>query len=429
MSLKQIEDFNERETNTLMDSINPDFITTLSVFSLYLLRKYNCIYSKQSLNYIINEKLYNELKKSSDKKIFFKEKILVEIKKMGFDAIIHADNTRDNNIPKGTYVFMHEKYPIYITMGYYYDFIDKDENAKGKLDLNLNIDDIDLLYYPNNTDQEYTNKTIDIIIDIINCITDNIYFIEKQNNITEINIITKSQDGYNLTQKEIERDIVFEELDLHYGKGFTDKYNKLIKNINSNSKGIILFHGLPGTGKTHCIKHLITQLNNKIPIYITSDIVENFINPDFIDFLLYEAEILDNIGENLFFVIEDAEKLIMKRDDTPYSSSGISNLLNTTDGILNGMLNIQAILTFNTDIKNVDSAILRNERLLGEFEFGFVEKERINKLAEYLKINNMPKDFYKNKNVIADIYALKKERNTIKFSANDNNSENEKFIL
>jgi tRNA uridine 5-carbamoylmethylation protein Kti12 len=190
---------------------------------------------------------------------------------------------------------------------------------------------------------------------------------------------------------------------------------------------MILFHGLPGTGKTYCIQHLLTRIENKIPIYLSSDMISNFTDPEFIDFLLYEANIFNKLDENLFFIIEDSEQLVMQRDDN-YINNGISNLLNTTDGILNGMLNIQALLTFNTDIKNVDTAILRNERLLGQFEFGPIKSDRIKKLAEYLKIENIPDDFYKGNNVIADVYALNKKRNTIKFIVDDD-LQNKNFIL
>ena len=38
-------------------------------------------------------------------------------------------------------------------------------------------------------------------------------------------------------------------LDIHYGKGF-DKFNsELLQRLNTDTKGMTLFHGLAGTGK------------------------------------------------------------------------------------------------------------------------------------------------------------------------------------
>lgn len=405
----------------LMTDVNPEYASSIVIFNFYILRKHNSMYNKCKLNFIIQEKKFNSIKNDENIIFHLDHKIFDEIQNTLEYEVLTFEDRSNNGITEGNYIFKHSEYPIYFYISYE---CKENENSKFR----LNINEAALYLYPNEFDGITNNKTIESVISIINCMTDNLIHEKVNEKISHINIITKSVDGFNLTEKEIEKDLVFEKLDLHYGKGFETKYNQLIKNINSNRKGIVLYHGLPGTGKTHCIKHLISKLENKIPIYVTSDMVDHFTDPEFIDFLLYEADILKRLDENLFFIIEDAEKLVMKRDNSPYVSTGISNLLNSTDGILNGMLNIQAILTFNTDIKNVDSAILRNERLLGEFEFGPIKNKRIDELAKYLKIKKIPDSFYKGNNVIADIYALKKERSIVKFKIEDE-TDNQKFIL
>lgn len=403
-----------------MENSRPEYIANSEFFYYYISSIHNSIFNSCTLNFLFYEKRFNTYKKEKNIILYNDVKIFEIFENLGYSILSYEDRTHAE-ISEGSIIYQHKDIPIYLLMKY--DYAD-DIDTPNK---NLVIRDFQIFFYPDYDDNDTNDKTIDNIINIINSILDTLKVKKQQKRSTFINIITKGSDGYNIIEKEIAKDLKFEEVDLHYGDGFNDKYEQLIENINNNKKGMILFHGLPGTGKTYCIQHLLTRIENKIPIYLSSDMVNSFTDPEFIDFLLYEANILNKLDENLFFIIEDSEQLVMQRDSN-YINNGISNLLNTTDGILNGMLNIQALLTFNTDIKNVDNAILRNERLLGQFEFGPVKPDRIKKLAQYLKIENVPDDFYKGNNVIADIYALNKKRSTIKFMI-DNDSENKNFIL
>lgn len=69
----------------------------------------------------------------------------------------------------------------------------------------------------------------------------------------------------------------------------------------------------------------------------------------------------------LTIVIEDAEDLLVSRDTN--HNSGISMLLNLTDGLLGQSLGIQVICTFNTHVSNIDRALLRKGRLIALYEF------------------------------------------------------------
>lgn len=66
-------------------------------------------------------------------------------------------------------------------------------------------------------------------------------------------------------------------------------------------------------------------------------------------------------NRNFVMVIEDAEELITSREEV--RNSNLSMLLNLTDGLLGKSLGIQIIATFNTDVKNIDKALLRKGRL------------------------------------------------------------------
>jgi ATP-dependent 26S proteasome regulatory subunit len=110
---------------------------------------------------------------------------------------------------------------------------------------------------------------------------------------------------------------------------------------------------------------------------------------------------------NSVLVIEDAEELITSREEV--RNSNLSMLLNLTDGLLGESLGIQIIATFNTDIRNIDKALLRKGRLSTIYEFKNLSIDRTNtllqKLGHNIEVNNpMP---------IAEIFNFDKDNHYI----------------
>jgi hypothetical protein len=85
---------------------------------------------------------------------------------------------------------------------------------------------------------------------------------------------------------------------------------------------------------------------------------------------------------NSIFVIEDAEDIIIDRNKQ--GSSSVSALLNLTDGLLSDCLNIQIICSFNTDLSQVDNALLRKGRLIAQYEFKELETQKAQRLSDKL---------------------------------------------
>jgi hypothetical protein len=173
--------------------------------------------------------------------------------------------------------------------------------------------------------------------------------------------------------------------DLHYGEGFEDFHKNLLDRLDKNTKGLVLLHGEPGTGKTQYIRILLKELAalNKSIIYAPPSISANLTEPAMIEFI--SSWIMDE-ERDCILLIEDAEPLLESRDNTG-RSTGISNLLNMTDGLLNDILGLTVIATFNTQISKIDSALLRPKRLLARKEFKKLPKEMFVNLAEALKMD------------------------------------------
>ena len=65
-----------------------------------------------------------------------------------------------------------------------------------------------------------------------------------------LQMVCRNQHGYYLNGINIKRPLITD-LALHYGKGFLPTHDRIIKNLNKKEgKGIVLLHGIPGSGKT-----------------------------------------------------------------------------------------------------------------------------------------------------------------------------------
>ena len=205
---------------------------------------------------------------------------------------------------------------------------------------------------------------------------------------TKISFIVNSNRG--LTTKDIVLKKPVLNFLLHYNDDFKIIHQNILKNIKKkHTKGLYLFHGLPGTGKSTYIKYLIHRQNKKV-IFLSPSMAGKLDNIELTNFLL------DN--QNCVLVIEDAEELILSRDNQ--HNSKLSFLLNLTDGLLGECLGIQIIATFNTDLKNIDKALLRKGRLTAIYEFKELELFKTNSLLKQLG-NDVET---KNPMVLADIF-------------------------
>ena len=205
-------------------------------------------------------------------------------------------------------------------------------------------------------------------------------FIKVPKKTTDISLIYAQGGELNTREINIKKPKV--DFNIHYNEDFLPIHKAIVKQINKkDTNGLYLFHGQPGTGKSTYIKFLIHQLKKKV-IFISPKMAGELDNLSMTPFLL------DN--RNTVFVIEDAEELITSRDEV--RNSNLSMILNLTDGLLGESLGIQIIATFNTDVKNIDKALLRKGRLSTIYEFTNLSLDRTNALLQNLghkiEVNN-----------------------------------------
>jgi hypothetical protein len=225
----------------------------------------------------------------------------------------------------------------------------------------------------------------------------------------KIYMIQFSQNFY-LKSHAVEDNFEIKDLDLNYGHGFAKFHNELMGRFLNESKGLVLFHGEPGTGKTYYIRHLLRSMsnNNKIVIYMPPNMVDHLVEPGFMTFISTQVEHYSRQGRFVVLLIEDAEPLLAKRQEG-IRIQGVTNLLNMTDGLLNDMLNLQIICTFNVDLKKLDSALLRPGRLIARKEFKALSELDANLLAQRLGI----KHHFKKPATLGEIYSFGKNMSTL----------------
>lgn len=167
------------------------------------------------------------------------------------------------------------------------------------------------------------------------------------------------------------------DLELNYGKDFLEINNTITKRLKDKPNGLYMFHGLPGTGKTTYIKHLANVVDRDF-IYVPTNMLEYFTtDPASISSLLRKP--------NSVLILEDAEKVILKRENTDASNSSVSSLLNLSDGIMSDIVKTAIILTYNCPKQDIDDALKRKGRLQMDYEFKLLSKEDSIKLAQHLK--------------------------------------------
>jgi hypothetical protein len=253
----------------------------------------------------------------------------------------------------------------------------------------LNVYNVDGSYYL----EFYYNIQLGLIDEMFDFDAIKKFIITKEK--SNINLIT-SYNGALETQ-EFDLNVKETDITLNYGESFIKKNNLIISKLNEkNCKGIVLLHGLPGSGKSSYIRYLTTEIKEKQILFIPPAMADSLSDPTIISFLMdYKNSIL---------IIEDGEKVISDRNNNG-SSVGVSNILNLTDGILSDCLNIQILVTFNMEKEKIDKALLRKGRLICEHKFDELSIEDSNKLLEHLG----KKYITDKKMVLTDIYNIDEE--------------------
>jgi len=146
---------------------------------------------------------------------------------------------------------------------------------------------------------------------------DNVFYkctLKKLPNKPVIRMIEVEGGGFVMREHPVDDDFEIKDLDINYGYGFSEFNDELMQRLQQGTKGLILFHGQPGTGKTYYIRHLLRQMvvNRKVVIYMPPNMVDHLAEPGFMTFLLANVRHYSSQGFFCVLLIEDAEPFLLK---------------------------------------------------------------------------------------------------------------------
>ena len=276
-----------------------------------------------------------------------------------FNTIEYKKENKNFTVYKTTY--KRKDYDYYITVS---------------LDLNPEYSEDDFIYEDGKYRVQwlyYDNTQLDLnelVKDLNNVI------IEDDNHHSKISVVLKTATGFDFKEQVIEPYEV--DIELMYNDDYINIHNHIVDNLTNGKKGLVLFHGIPGSGKTSLIKYLTTLIPKKRFVFIPSSMIPYLTDPSFL------SKLIDNKGSIL--VLEDCETYIKDRE-TNGDNGVVSTILNVGDGILSDILEMQIICTFNTHIENIDKALTREGRLIAEYYFDKLSEDKVKKLSEEYSID------------------------------------------
>jgi hypothetical protein len=134
--------------------------------------------------------------------------------------------------------------------------------------------------------------------------------------------------------------------------------DRICEFVKSDKEGLVLLYGKPGTGKSTFIKHLMNSNSGVNFVLLDSSFLDQVSNNELIAFM--------EKHKGAVYVLEDCEKALLRRER---GGQNVNTVLNLTNGILGSSFRTKFICTFNTDLNNLDQALLRKGRLFLKYEF------------------------------------------------------------
>lgn len=180
----------------------------------------------------------------------------------------------------------------------------------------------------------------------------------------------------------LEQTVQRAQLDLYYRAGMTEWTHGWIEMLNTRRYGLTVLTGAPGTGKTTLIRSLAEWLKETHVFYFmpaarfaaveSGEIVTFWIN--------------ENRGSKLrkVLILEDAESVLLRRSDD--NREKVATLLNLTDGMLGDVLGLHVVCTLNSEIADLDPALLRPGRLVAHRDFELLTGDEARRLAEVVGV-------------------------------------------
>ncbi len=189
---------------------------------------------------------------------------------------------------------------------------------------------------------------------------------------------TLSVERIRVTAQQI---VPREHIDLYYRAGASAWIDAWIETLNTRRYGLTVLTGAPGTGKTTLLRSLAHWLVDTHVFYFMP--AARFVSIESGEIVTFWADENRNSKLRKILILEDAESVLLRRGND--NREKVATLLNLTDGMLGDALGLHVVCTLNSDLTDLDPALLRPGRLVAHREFELFNADEARLLATHLR--------------------------------------------
>lgn len=200
--------------------------------------------------------------------------------------------------------------------------------------------------------------------------------------------------------------------DNYPGAGELEKLSKL--RTSPEGKGrLLLWHGLPGTGKTYAIRALAREWREWCDFQYVTDPEAFFGDASYMMEVLMQGAAEAPVGPSArpledskwrMLIIEDANELI-EPDAKQRTGQALGRLLNVAEGLIGQGLKVLLLITTNEKVGDLHPAVARPGRCFSNIEFKAFSKDEARR---WLTTHNRDPEDAGERQTLADLYADRK---------------------